>query len=345
MRRLRIGFVGLGGIARSRHMPGLRRIEGVEVVAVSNRTRESSERAAREFGIPDICSSWEELVARDDLDAVFVGTWPYMHRPVSVAALEQGKHVFCQARLAMDFDDARAMCDAARRSGRVAMVCPVPFGLSVDATVARLLRDDAIGAVRLVRAQGMSDAYADSAAPMNWRKDHRLSGLNMGSLGMYIELIHRWFGWTRDLVATMQTFTLDRADALGARFPVRIPDQVMFLATLETGVPVECVISTCVLHGEDRVEIYGSKGTLRYDVGLDRLFLAGMDGAWDPVIPEPGEAYDVRQWRVEQDFIDAIREGKDYHPSFEDGLRYMQVIQAIYDAAASGRAVSTVERM
>ncbi len=95
MDRVRVGFIGLGGICRDRHVPGLRRIPGVEIVAVANRTRESSERAAAEFAIPKVCDRWEDVIARDDVDAVFIGTWPYMHRDMSIAALEAGKHVFC----------------------------------------------------------------------------------------------------------------------------------------------------------------------------------------------------------------------------------------------------------
>lgn len=165
MGALRVGFVGLGGIAHERHVPGLRRIPDVEIVAVANRTRESSERAAAEFNIPIVCGTWEDLVARDDLDAVFITTWPYMHHPVSRAALERGKHVFCQARMAMDFRQAREMYETAASSGRVAALCPVPYGLSVDKTVARLLREGVLGELRLVRVTSLSDAYADPATP------------------------------------------------------------------------------------------------------------------------------------------------------------------------------------
>src|SRR5690349_17580563 len=95
---VRIGFIGAGAIARSRHVPGLRAIPGVEFVAVAIRSRASSEAAAREFGIAHAAGDWREVLRRDDVDAVFIGTWPYTHREMSVAALEAGKHVFCQAR-------------------------------------------------------------------------------------------------------------------------------------------------------------------------------------------------------------------------------------------------------
>jgi len=339
MEPIRIGFVGLGGICRSRHVPGLRRIEAVEITAVANRSRESGERAAQEFGIQSVCDTWQELVARDDVDAVFIGTWPYLHKPVTLAALDAGKHVFCQARMAMDYAEARAMYERAKGSGLVTMLCPVPIGLSVDATIARLLRENVVGEVRLVRVQGFSDAYADPAAPMNWRKDHRLSGLNMGTLGMYIEVIHRWFGWTQSVAAHTDTFVPERVDPTGGHLAVEIPDQILFHATMVSGFPVQYVVSTTVLHGFDVIEIYGTNTTLRYDVGQDRLYDLAYPDA--PVMIKPEDACDLANWRVEEDFINAIRTGSDYHPNFEDGMRYMQVVQAVYDSAEQQRTIET----
>lgn len=339
MKNVRVGFIGLGGICRERHVPGLRRIEGVEIAAVANRSRASSEAAAREFGIPDICDSWEDLLRCDDLDAVFIGTWPYMHREMSIAALQAGKHVFCQARMAMDLAEAVEMYDCARASGRVAMLCPVPFGLSIDATIARLLREGYLGDVRLVRVQSFSNAYADPNAPMNWRKDRRLSGLNTLTLGMFIEVMHRWFGWTRAVTAHTDIFTAERVDAEGKRTRVEVPDQVLFHAEMQAGFPVQYVFSGVVHGGKDVVEVYGSNATLRYDVAADVLEGArpGEAFALVPILPE--DAYDVKTWRVEEDFISAVRNGTEYHPNFEDGMRYMQVIQGVFDSAAADKRV------
>jgi predicted dehydrogenase len=334
METIRVGFVGLGGIMRSRHIPGLRALEGVELVAVANRFRESSEAAAREFGIPNVCESWEDLVRCDDVDVVFIGTWPYMHCPVTLAALDAGKHVFCQARMAMNYDEARQMYERARRSDCVTGLCPVPFGLSIDATIKRFLREGDLGTIRLVRVQSFSNAFVDPDAPMTWRKDERLSGLNMHTLGMYIEVLHRWFGWTRTVHgAQSQIFTQERTDTEGNRRKVVIPDQITFSATMEAGFPVQYAIGSAVHHGMDAIEIYGSKATLRYDVNADVLFGAQEGGSMGRVQVRPDEAYDVEHWSVERDFVAAIREGKEYHPNFEDGMRYMQVIQAVYEAA------------
>ena len=82
---LRVGIIGAGQIARTRHLPGLRAIPGVKVVGVCNQRRESSNRVAREFDIPRIFESWEHLVEDDAIDAVIIGTWPYLHCPIKRA--------------------------------------------------------------------------------------------------------------------------------------------------------------------------------------------------------------------------------------------------------------------
>lgn len=98
-RTIRVGFVGAGANTRLHHIPKLRAHPGVELVAVANRTQESGERVAREFGIPRVYDDWRALVRVDDLDAICIGTWPYAHCAITLAALEHGKHVLCEARM------------------------------------------------------------------------------------------------------------------------------------------------------------------------------------------------------------------------------------------------------
>src|SRR5947208_723090 len=115
-RTIRVGFVGAGKNTRSRHIPGFQNLPGVELVAVANRSRESGERVAREFGIARVYAHWRDLVRAGDVDAVCIGTWPYMHCEITLAALEHGKHVLCEARMAMNAAEGRSMLYAARRA-------------------------------------------------------------------------------------------------------------------------------------------------------------------------------------------------------------------------------------
>src|SRR5438874_13094544 len=148
---LRIGLIGAGANTRSRHIPGLKAIEDVEIVAVCNRRPGSTAAAAREFGIAKTYEHWQDLVADPDIDAVVIGTWPYLHCPITLAALEAGKHVLTEARLAMNAAEARRMLAAAQeRPNFVAQVVPSPFGLAGDAVVKELIRDSFLGELREV---------------------------------------------------------------------------------------------------------------------------------------------------------------------------------------------------
>src|SRR5207248_10840503 len=103
---LRVGLIGAGGNTRRRHIPGLRAIAGVELVAVCNRRPGSTAAVASEYGIPRTFAHWHELVADPQVDAVVIGTWPYLHAPITLAALEAGKHVLTEARMALNAAEA-----------------------------------------------------------------------------------------------------------------------------------------------------------------------------------------------------------------------------------------------
>src|SRR2546430_16383139 len=97
---IRVGIVGAGNNTRVRHIPGLQAIEGVEIVSVCNRSRESSQRVANTFHIPKVYEDWRELVGAYDTNVLVIGTWPYMHFAVTCAALEAGKYVIWLALVA-----------------------------------------------------------------------------------------------------------------------------------------------------------------------------------------------------------------------------------------------------
>src|SRR5262245_3294967 len=133
---LRVGLIGAGDNTRKKHIPGLKAIAGVELVAVCNRRRSSSEAVAGEFGIARIVEHWDEIVADPSVDAVVIGTWPYLHAPITIAALEAGKHVLCEARMALNAREAREMLAASQKHpDRVAQLVPSPFGLRGDEVI------------------------------------------------------------------------------------------------------------------------------------------------------------------------------------------------------------------
>jgi len=151
--KLRIGIIGAGDIVRTRHLPALKRRNDVEIVAVSNSNYESAAKFCEE-NLPHATpmQNWADLLSIPEIDIVWIGTPPYMHSAVTVSALEAGKHVFCQARMAMDLAEAEEMLATSRRfPDLVTMLCPPPFGLRGDLLVKKLLAEHYIGRPHHVR--------------------------------------------------------------------------------------------------------------------------------------------------------------------------------------------------
>ena len=191
---IRVGVIGAGANTTTHHIPKLQAIDGVEVISVCNRSRESSERVAQQFGIPTIYENWQELVAASDTNAIVIGTWPYMHCRVTLAALAADKHVMCEARMAMSAQEAHAMRNASRENTHlVTQIVPSPFSLRVDNTIKRLLADGYLGDVLAVEVRA-GGTFLDPDAPLHWREDFNLSGFNIMSMGIWYEALLRWVG-------------------------------------------------------------------------------------------------------------------------------------------------------
>ncbi len=339
-KELRIGIVGAGSIVRERHVPGLNKIPGVRLVGVVNRTPESSERAAHELGIEQVYSNWEDLVQSDKVDAVLIGTWPYMHCPVSIAALEAGKHVFCQARMCMNYKEACRMLAASEKSGCVAMLCPPPVGLAGDYWMKELLSTGFVGEPRSIQLRAMTPAFLDPKTPLHWRQERSVSGYNTLTVGICAEVIHRWFGYAARVTSTTRVFTKRRpVPGNDQSREVEVPDAVFAAVEMESGAFAGMQWSAVAAFPEPGIlEIHGSKGTLRYLLDTDEI-LGGRLGE-KTLRPLPIPSDKVRRWTVEEDFVAAIREGKPVSPSFYDGLKYMEFTEAVVRSGEEKRSIA-----
>lgn len=329
--RIRIAIIGAGAVVRSRHVPGFRAIPGVELIGVCNRRRESSARAARELGLPTIYGNWEEVIQDPDVDAVLIGAWPYMHCPVTLAALDAGKHVLTQARMAMNAREAQRMLDRARESpDRVAMVAPSPYGLVGEAFVRSLIEGGWLGTLREVHVDGLTNELADPATPMGWRQKTRYSGFNMLSLGILHETASRWIPQARRVLAYASKLVPERLDPENRRTkPVGTPDSVQVLTTHEDG-SVGTYRLSAVLWGGNAmsVALHGSEGSLFYDLRTDQIrgLRRGEDAPRALPIPDSLRG----GWRAEADFVAAIRgERPVTHNDFATGARGMQFTEAV----------------
>src|SRR5919106_445209 len=215
---IRVGFVGAGANCRRHHIPKLKAQPGVELVALANRSRESGERVAREFGFARVEDDWRTVVQAPDVDAVCIGTWPYMHREVTVAALGAGKHVLCEARMAMNAAEGREMLAASRNAPHLtAQLVPSPPTLEFDSTLSSMINDGYVGEVLAVELHTTQQAgFVDREAPLHWRQDVSLSGHNILNMGIWYEAILRWLGPARRVTAMTKTAVPRRKDSAGA---------------------------------------------------------------------------------------------------------------------------------
>ena len=219
-RTIRVGFIGAGANSRKHHIPKLKAQPGVELVAVANRTKESGERIGREFDIARVYADWRELVRAPDIDAVCIGTWPNTHSEITRAVLEHGKHVLCEARMAMNVAEARTMLEAARRAPQlVKQLVPAPNTLEVDSTLQGLLAEGYVGDVLAVEIQANQGQFVDAEAPLHWRQDATLSGLNVMTMGIWYEALMRWLGPARRVMSLTKIAVPRRKDASGAFGP------------------------------------------------------------------------------------------------------------------------------
>lgn len=120
MDKVRIGIIGCGGIANGKHMPSLKKLPDVEMVAFCDIIRERAEKAAHEYGIngAEVYEDYHELLDRKDIDVVHVLTPNREHSQITVDALNAGKHVMCEKPMAINTAEAQRMLDAARKTGK-----------------------------------------------------------------------------------------------------------------------------------------------------------------------------------------------------------------------------------
>lgn len=336
MEKLRIGIIGAGANTRLRHIPGFQELAGVEVVQVANRSVDSARKVAEEFSIPHASGRWQDVIENPDVDAVCIGTWPYLHAEASIAALEAGKHVLTEARMAMNLEEAEGMLEVAERyPGLVAQIVPSPFTLKVDRAVKSWLSSGEAGQLREVHVSHTHGALARSEAPMTWRQDPDVSGCNILTVGIYHEVVLRWLNpeitalQARGCIHTNRRKHWDRPQE---DVEIALPDTVAVWAEDSSGCQYFYHFSG-VESGLPRneIRIHCENASLRCDVAQEKVWIAKAGSSEERELEVPES--DRIGWRVEADFVDSIREGKPVElTSFADGVRYMAFSDALIQA-------------
>ena len=344
---LKIGIVGAGANTRLQHIPGFQAIDGVEITAVCNRSLASGQKVADEFGIAQVFDDWKKLVHSDTVDAVCVGTWPYLHCPISLETLAAGKHILTEARMCMSLAEARQMQAAAERADRVAMIVPATFYLCAESILLEKLHSGFFGDILEIEVRGLRGSYKPDA-PLHWRQRRDFSGQNIMAMGIFNETVRRYAGHEKSVMAHGKIFTDERTDLdTGTRKAVEVPDSLGVVAEMESGATAVYHLSSVARLGESSTfEFYGTKGSFKMEGGsalaAGKVWIAGEGDSEYQLLQLP--EHPRNGWQVEEDFVAAIRDGKPVtHTNFADGVQYMQFTEAVQVSLAEGRKVVLAE--
>lgn len=356
MGKIRIGVVG-GNFGR-RHVLGFQQVPDLEVVGLCRRDREAGAGAARALGVPAVFTRLRDMLA--EVDAVSLAVPNDLHFPMTLEALEAGKHVLCEKPMALNVEEARGMLEAARRSRLCHMLAFNWRFVPAFQYMKSLLDDGYLGDIRHLLVSWLVGSRGRPEVPFFWRHSRSRAGVGtLGDVGVHlIDMIHFLAGPIRSLCAHTQTCVPFHPEpGGGGERRVDVEDCCAWVGELDRGGQVVFQASSVARCGRSiRIEAYGSSGTLVYafdrgsggniagrlwgsredsgkpaDLDLPPAFhLPAADGPLDDLVGK------VLFSRLGERLVRGIREGSAYSPNFEDGLRAQQVLAAIVRSAEEG---------
>jgi predicted dehydrogenase len=345
MKSLRVGLIGCGRIAQQAHLPNLRRLPSVELVAFADPQAERRREAALFAPEAVAFASYEELL-ETDVEAVVICLPNTLHATASIAALERGKHVYLEKPLATSSDEALAVIKAWQRAGVVGMMGFNYRFNKLYASVRDCVRSGVLGKPLFARS-------VFSTAPKDlpeWKMSGQSGGVLFDLASHHLDLTRYFF--EQEVSEVFASVGSQRSAG----------DTAMLQMLLADGMSIQSFFSTSAVE-EDSFEIYGELGKLsvnRY-LSLDvRITQAKLDGfrlhqlrhglrslARAPYLFEKARApaqepsYRTAMLR----FVSAVRSsssrggGEHPTPDFFDGYHNLTVIEAAERSAKTGRRV------
>lgn len=339
---LRVGIIG-GGFGAAVHLPALALLPGVRVVALADSGSGKARCHARD-GI-EYSADWRALVARSDIDAITVAVPPTAQRDIVLAALRRGLHIFCEKPFGACPDDAIAMRDQARSTGRVAVVnYQFRFDLGIEALRAAL-RAGRIGRLRALDFCWLTAGRANPGSPWSWQHDAAAGGGVIGAYFSHVADLLLWLTGAEPLVITAHCaiHMPERKDTNGMSRSVTAEDSVTTLIEFSEDIVASCRVSNCQSGGDGmRIEIRGDQGmvvmTHRPPYRFEDCDLILYSANGNPELlaidrPEEIAAADSRTYAVSRSlgrFLAATRGSSVADlPDAEDGVAAQCLMQAV----------------
>jgi predicted dehydrogenase len=356
--KVRVGVVSTSWWADKMFLPALKSHAQADVVAICGRDRKRAEEMAGKYAVPGVFADYRKMIEQVGLDAVVVGVPDDLHYEVTMQALHAGLHVLCEKPMAANAQQALEMAEKAEAAGVKHMVLFTFRWMPYFQYLHDLVDQGYIGRFYHCEFRFAAD-YGRSHEYM-WRFDRKRANGIVGDLGSHVIDMARWLvGDITSISAQLGVF-VDRVGADGGSIdPAN--DCALLLAKFANGAH-GVIQASCVAHLADRgiklqVKLYGEAGTLEVDVP----FFGPEDGAvvrgarsqekqfqvmevprsyWGNADPYDPSTIFTKNSAGSRLFIDGILANRSVYPSFHDGYRAQQIVDAAIASHESGCAVA-----
>jgi len=333
-----------------------------EIVGLVDINEEAAKSYSARHGLDvPILVDYRELLKMDGLDAVMIVTPNNCHAPISIAAIQAGKHTMCEKPMSSSFADAKAMVAVAEKSTVKTMIGFTNRFYKGTRFLHDFIREEDLGRVFHVRAFWFQSWLTSPNMPAVWRLEKEKTGTGcLGDLGAHItDLAQHLLGDTITRVTgMMKTFTTQRptiADRTKMQ-AIDVDDAVMFGAEFKKGAMGVFESSRNGTGRPDHwgIEIGAEKGLVSFDSIDGRVLFSTISGpvrhvdSVELLIPPrygtKGSDTRPEAFQLEVDhFVECIRSGETPSPSFADALKTERVLDAVARSSQTGMAVDVEE--
>jgi len=354
MRPIRIGMIGIGQIGKI-HLQHYAQIPGAEIVAAADINDAELQRVAQQYNIPFTTTDFRQLLERDDIDAIDVCLHNNLHAPVTIAALEAGKHVYCEKPMAGAYVDALAMYEAALRTGKKLSIQLATLFSKETKAAKRLIDEGYLGKLYHARSTGFrrrGRPYVDGYGTASFVQKAVAAGGALYDMGVYhiaqvlyllglpqVERISGKVYQETDMDPRRREISGYDVEELGLGF-----------VKCAEGMTIDIIEAWAIhLDSFEGSYIVGSKGGIRLhpfgyfstvaDMDMNATFdLNGADWRWHQ-LNDNADAYDSPQHH----WIAALQGRVELLPTAEVALATMLISEGIYLSDRLGREVTAEE--
>ena len=353
-KKVRIGIIGTG-FARLVQIPAFQ-AAGAEIVSVASGHLENARRAAHDFGVEHFTDDWREIVRREDLDLISIVTPPIFHHEMTMAALENGKHVLCEKPMAMNAAEALEMTEKAAEKKVLALINHELRFLNARQKAFEMIREGEIGRVMHVKTVFRNASRGTPETPWNWWSDETKGGGALGAIGSHAVDAFNWILGTEiaEIFCALKTNIKERPDKTTNELRrVTSDDEANLILRFTDGEltgDTSATASFSVVEAGEYIhdlEIFGSKGSLVIKKDGEFLFSKMEDNLWQKIEIAPEELLPNRPrdgWSngflvFAREIVGAIKAGRTEIPhaaTFADGYRTQLILDAARESNAKG---------